>query len=281
VKVALGEVHVAVITGAASGIGFALAKKAASEGMRVVLADVEYDALQRAADELSASGATVIAVRTDVSKAEDIEALAAKTLEAFGGVDLLFNNAGVGGGATTWETSLADWKWVLDVNLWGVIHGVHTFVPIMLKQDVPCHIVNTASIMGLISTPGFCNYRVSKFGVVALSETLYHELKEIGARVGVSVLCPGGVNTRILEAERNRPAGIGPRTERNEQHEMNAAAVVQAIHEGMSPERVAEITFQAIRDNRFYILTHPEYTPAVGLRAHDIVKGNNPTMPGG
>lgn len=184
---------VAVVTGAASGIGRSLAERCAQEGMRVVLADVEEGALTQTAESLRSSGADVRAITTDVSRAGDVEALARKTVEAYGGVHLLFNNAGVGGGTTAWGSMLADWQWVLGVNLWGVIHGVHSFVPLMLQQGDEGHIVNTASIAGLTGGPGLAVYKVSKHGVVSISETLYHELALQGAKIGVSVLCPGWV----------------------------------------------------------------------------------------
>jgi NAD(P)-dependent dehydrogenase (short-subunit alcohol dehydrogenase family) len=271
--------RVAVITGAASGIGRALAERSAQEGMKVVLADIEEDALQRASDELTAGGAQVLAVRTDVSKAEDVEALAQGTLKEFGAAHLLFNNAGVGGGATVWETSLADWKWIIDVNLWGVIHGIHTFVPIMKGQGERCHIINTASIAGLISGPGLGAYRVSKFGVVTLSETLYHELQADESDIGVSVLCPGWVHTRIWESERNRPEDAGPASPMTAAQAARSEKVAAFVEAGIPAEQVADITFAAIRKNQFYILTHPDFTPAVGLRAQDILMGRKPTNP--
>src|SRR5215213_2544837 len=199
---------VAVITGAASGIGRGLAEACAREGMKVVLADVDEAALAQAERELKDAGAEVLAVRTDVSKADDVEALARRALDAFGAVHLLFNNAGVGAGTTVWESTLADWEWVLGVNLWGVIHGVRTFVPLMLEQADECHIVNTASMAGLVSGPALGVYKVTKHGVVALSETLCCELAIMRSKIGVSVLCPGGVNTRIMDSERVRPAGL-------------------------------------------------------------------------
>src|SRR5947209_3090517 len=199
---------VAVITGAASGIGRALTDRCVQEGMRVVLADVEVETLTKTEASMKASGATVLAVRTDVSQARDVEALAQKTLNTFGAVHLLCNNAGVASEAVVWESTIAEWEWVMGVNLWSVIHGVRVFVPIMLAQDTECHIVNTASMAGLISGPGLGAYKVTKHGVVALSETLYHELAERGAKVKVSVLCPGVVSTRIMEGGRNRPGHL-------------------------------------------------------------------------
>src|ERR1051325_4326893 len=196
---------VAVVTGAASGIGRGLAEACAREGMKVVLADVDESALSQAERELKDAGALVLSVRTDGSRAVDVEALARRTLDAFGAAHLLFNNAGVGAGTTVWESTLEDWQWVLGVNLWGVIHGVRTFVPVMLKQADECHIVNTASMAGLTSGPALGVYKVTKHGVVSLSETLCCELAAMKSKIGVSVLCPAGVNTRVMDSERNRP----------------------------------------------------------------------------
>ncbi len=198
---------VAVITGAASGLGRAMALRCAQEGMKVVLADVEVDPLAKTEASMKASGATVLAVHTDVSRAGDVEALAQQALQTFGAVHLLCNNAGVGtGAAAIWESTIADWEWVIGVNLWGVIHGVRVFVPIMLAEDTECHIVNTASMAGLVSGPGLGAYKVTKHAVVTLSETLYHELAGRRAKVNVSVLCPGFVNTRIMESAPTAPS---------------------------------------------------------------------------
>jgi NAD(P)-dependent dehydrogenase (short-subunit alcohol dehydrogenase family) len=265
---------VAVVTGAASGIGRALAECSAAEGMRVVLADVEPAALDRAATELRAAGAEVLAVVTDVAKAGDIEALAQQTLETFGAVHLLCNNAGVGAGTTVWESSLADWEWVLGVNLWGVIHGVRTFVPIMLAQGDECHVVNTASIAGLIAGPGLGVYKVTKHAVVTLSETLHYELAMRGAQIGVSVLCPEWVNTRIMEAARNRPPALqnDPAAEQVSPELLAAwQYMTEAIQSGMSPAQVAECVFTAIREQQLYILTHPATKALVRSRMESIL----------
>ena len=232
----------------------------------------------------------MLAVLTDVSKASDIEALAQKTLDAFGAVHLLCNNAGVGGGTTisetTWASSMANWKWVIGVNLWGVIYGVRVFVPIMLEQDSECHIVNTSSAAGLISGPQIGPYKVAKHGVVSLSETLYHELAQRGAKINVSVLCPGSVNTRIMDAGRNRPPELqnDPAWEERIMMSPEYQAGDQFIRQdllqaGMSRQQVADCVFNAIREAKFYILTHPDWKAAVQLRMEDILQERSPTNP--
>jgi NAD(P)-dependent dehydrogenase (short-subunit alcohol dehydrogenase family) len=271
---------VAVITGAASGIGHALAERCVHEGMKVVLADVEVGALATTEAALKAMGATVVAVVTDVSKADDVEALARRTLEAFGAVHLLCNNAGVGAGTSVWESSLADWEWVLGVNLWGVIHGVRVFVPLMLAQQTEGHIVNTASMAGLLTGPGLGVYRVSKHGVVALSETLYHELAQRRAKVKVSVLCPGSVNTRIIYSTRNRPGHLPEAKPLGPEDVVLREAVRQAVQTGMSPTQVAEHVFNGIQADKFYILTHPDLKERVRTRMEDVLRERNPTPPG-
>ena len=199
---------VAVVTGAASGIGRGMAERFAAEGMHVVLADVEAPALEAAEKEMAAAGASVLAVRTDVSSAADVGALAERTIERFGKVHVLCNNAGVGGGAGAWDTSIEDWQWVLGVNLWGVVHGVRSFVPLMIAGGEEAHIVNTASVAGLMPGAGGAGYTATKFAVVGYSEALYYELLMSGsARIGVSVLCPAATATNIIDSDRNRPGG--------------------------------------------------------------------------
>jgi NAD(P)-dependent dehydrogenase (short-subunit alcohol dehydrogenase family) len=271
---------VAVITGAASGIGRGLAERCAQEGMKVVLADVEEQALVKAEAELKAGGASVLSVLTDVSKYSDVEALARKTMDTFSAVHLLCNNAGVGAGTTVWESTIEDWKWVVGVNLWGVIHGIHVFVPIMLEQDTECHIINTASMAGLLPFhPRSATYQVTKHGVVALSEQLYHELAFRGANVKVSVLCPGWVNTGIIDSERNRPPDLC-----NIQMDIPISPEIEAVDEkirqdiqdGMSPRQVGDIVFNAVRENKYYILTHPDWKPLVQMRMENILQECNP-----
>jgi NAD(P)-dependent dehydrogenase (short-subunit alcohol dehydrogenase family) len=271
---------VAVITGAASGIGRALAERCVHEGMKVVLADVDLEALTSTEAALKATGTPVVAVVTDVSKAQDIAALAERTLAAFGAVHLLCNNAGVWGGISAWDSSLADWEWVLGVNLWGVIHGIHTFVPIMLAQETDGHIVNTASLAGLLTGRGPAAYRVSKHAVVALSEMLYHQLAQRTAKVKVSVLCPGGVDTQIIDAARNRPAHLPVARPLRPDEVAVRDATQQGVRTGMAPAHVAEQVFQAITAEQFYILTHPSGKAWVRTRMEDILQERNPTPQG-
>ena len=274
---------VAVITGAASGIGRATAERCGQEGMKVVIADVEKGSLRQAAKELKAAGVEVMPVLTDVSKYRDVERLAKKTLDAYGSVDLLFNNAGVTTGTVIWESTLADWKWLLGVNLWGMIHGIRVFVPIMLKQDTECHIVNTASMAALISYPGRGIYTVTKHAVLALSEKLYHELSWQGAKIRVSVLLPGNVKTKIWDADRNRPATL--QNDPGDQKELSSGYQAMnemgrlALESGMPPRQVADCVFDAIKKDKFYIITHPEMKPLLQLRVDDILQERNPTNP--
>jgi NAD(P)-dependent dehydrogenase (short-subunit alcohol dehydrogenase family) len=272
---------VAVVTGAASGIGRALAGRCVQEGMKVVVADIEEPPLVETANALRSKGGKVLAVVTDVSKSGDVEDLARKTLSAFGGVHLLCNNAGVTGGTWTWKNTMDDWEWVIGVNLWGVIHGIRVFVPIMLEEGTDCHIVNTASIAGLVSYTGSSIYGATKHAVVSLSETLYLELEQIGAKVKVSVLCPGGVRTRIGEAERNRPMML-PRQQETEagpnEGELAGRFWERVMgKEALPPEQVAGSVFSAIREERFHILTHPQYNNMIQRRVDDMLQGRNPT----
>jgi NAD(P)-dependent dehydrogenase (short-subunit alcohol dehydrogenase family) len=268
---------VAVITGTASGIGRALAERSVREGMKVVLAGINEANLIKAEGELKASGGAVVSVRTDVAKRSDMELLARKTLDTFGAVHLLVNNAGVSMRVSSWEATWNDWEWVIGVNLWGVIHGIKVFTPLMLSQNTECYIVNTASFAGLMAGYPGAPYAVTKHAVVALSECLYLELEQRKAAVKVSVLCPGNVKTNIGNAERNRPSGL-----RDEPVELSPEAqafgdfMKAFIEAGMSPVQVADQVFDAIKEERFYILTHPEFTPAIKMRMASLLSGENP-----
>ncbi|NWJ45830.1 MAG: SDR family NAD(P)-dependent oxidoreductase [Chloroflexi bacterium] len=270
---------VAVITGAASGIGKGLAEKCVREGMRVVLADFEEQALQQTVTELRAFGEqAILPVIINVAKEDQVLDLASQTIAEFGAVDFLFNNAGVGVNKPIWEFTHADWEWVLSVNLWGVINGIHAFLPLMLKQEQGGHIINTSSVSGLTSAPYMAPYNITKHGIVTLSETLYIDLQVAGYKhIKVSVLCPGFVNTRAYDAERNRPAEwqnpsreIAP--EEVQRYEMGR----KALEGGMAPSEVADKTFAAIKDEKFYILTHPHFNPVIQMRMEDILLGRNP-----
>ncbi|MBI3244972.1 MAG: SDR family NAD(P)-dependent oxidoreductase [Deltaproteobacteria bacterium] len=270
--------RVAVVTGGASGIGRAMAERFAAAGMKVVLADIEESALQQAEQEMRAAGATALGVLTDVAKAESVEALAQKTLEAFGGAHIVCNNAGVGGGfGPMWTQPVQNWEWAFGVNLWGVIHGIRTFTPIMLKQDTEGHIVNTASMAGLISSPFMSVYDVTKFAVVTISESLHMELAMQNAKVKVSVLCPGFVNTNIATSERNRPTALQVETPQFSEAEISFATVMFAgIASGTPPAEVADKVFVAVQNEQFYILPHPELLPVVRRRMEAILGQQNP-----
>lgn len=271
--------RVAVITGGASGLGLAMARVFAAEGMKLVLADVEEESLRRVETDFRKAGVPVVGLRTDVSRAQDVERLAEKTLATFGAAHLLCNNAGVAPGGVVWENTLPDWEWVLGVNLWGVIHGVRAFLPIMLRQDTECHVVNTASVAGLLSVPGMGAYCVSKHAVVTLTECLYHDLAQREAKIGVSVLCPAYVPTGISDSERNRPAHLrnAPRTKTAEEQDREEQMRKAVTSGRVSADDVARRVLEAVKDNRFYILTHPKIKGAIQVRIEDILAERAPT----
>jgi NAD(P)-dependent dehydrogenase (short-subunit alcohol dehydrogenase family) len=274
------EGKVAVITGAASGFGREFARKGAALGMKLVLADVDRDALAATADALVALGADAIGVPTDVSDGVQVEVLARQALDAFGKVHLLFNNAGVGSGGFVWESSANDWQWMFGVNVMGVAHGVRVFTPIMLRQREPAHIVNTASVAGLLSPPSMAVYNASKHAVVALTETLYHDLRAVGGEVDCSLLCPAFVPTGIADAERSRPAALANDAALTPSQVVAGKQIHKAVRAGkLSAAEVAEITFDAIRARRFYIVTHPHIMATVQMRHDDIEQLRNPTDP--
>ncbi len=265
------EGKVAVVTGAASGIGKAVATRAAEAGMRVVLADIEEGPLKETEAALAASGADVLAVATDVSSGESVEALRDQALSHYGAVHVVHNNAGVGVFGPLWTVPEADWRWILGVNLWGVIHGIRVFVPLLVEQGEG-HVVNTASVAGLTSPPYLGPYNATKHAVVTMSETLYGDLRNAGSRVGVSVLCPGFVNTRIHESGRNRPSWAPEPPPEPGAGELIGTAVTT----GMDPLVVGDLVIDAVRTGRFYILPHPHMRPAIEARLHAIIDGSAP-----
>jgi NAD(P)-dependent dehydrogenase (short-subunit alcohol dehydrogenase family) len=274
----------AVLTGAGSGFGLECARIGAAHGMNLVLVDVQQDALDAAAAEMKAAGAQVLARRVDVSDAAQMEALATEVQQTFGAPHFVFNNAGVGSGGLIWENSVRDWAWVLGVNLWGVIHGVRLFTPMMLaaaKADPTWrgHIVNTASMAGLLTPPNMGVYNVSKHAVVSLTETLYQDLKLVSDQVSASVLCPYFVPTGISQSHRNRPSAL--KQEKPTQSQLIGQAMTdKAVGSGkVTAEQVAQLVFDAISADRFYIYSHPKALGNARQRFDAIVTGTNPADP--
>lgn len=274
----------AVLTGAGSGFGLECARMGARLGMNLVMADVQQDALDAAASEMRAAGAEVLPFRLDVADASQMEAMGQAVFERFGAPHLVFNNAGVGAGGLIWENTVQDWNWVLGVNLMGVVHGVRIFTPMMLEaaRNDPAwqgHIVNTASMAGLLAPPNMGVYNVSKHAVVALSETLYQDLSLVTAQVGTSVLCPYFVATGIHQSERNRPPGMmGGAPTRSQL--IQQAMTSKAVDSGkVSATDVARLVFDAVRANRFYIYSHPKAIQSVQIRLEDVLQARNPTDP--
>ncbi len=275
----------AVITGAASGFGLETARLAARAGMRLVLADVQAEPLARAADEIAALGVEVLPHRLDVSKADEVEALGAAVQARFGAPHLVFNNAGVGLGGLVWEHSVRDWEWVLGVNLMGVVHGVRVFTPMMLAaaQADPAwqgHIVNTASMAGLVSMPNMGVYTVSKHAVVALTETLYQDLALVTTQVGASVLCPFFVPTGIHDSARHRPAELAADAAPTRSQRVSQATMGKAVGSGkVSAADVAAKVLDAVQSRRFYVYSHPQALRAVEQRMAAVLAGTEPPDP--
>jgi NAD(P)-dependent dehydrogenase (short-subunit alcohol dehydrogenase family) len=268
--------QVAVVTGASSGIGLAMAHRFASSGLNLVLADVDEAGLAAAAQTIGAHGVEVLTQRTDVRHGEELDALAAATIERFGGVQVLCNNAGVAAFGDAWSGPIESWKWVLDVNLYGVVHGVRAFLPHMVFTGG--HIVNTASIAGLL--PGFSGpYDASKHAVVAITEGLYHQMQMIGGAVGVSCLCPGWVRTGIADAERNWPADMGTRPEMSVSSKVAKTYLDRAIDEGTTPASVADLVAESIEANRFWVFPHQDFLDMCIERWHLIADRHNPVEP--
>ncbi len=278
------EDKVAVVTGAASGIGRAMADALAAQGMKLVIADIEPGPLEDAAQSLRATGADVFAVTADVSRAADVERIGEAAIDVFGALHVACNNAGVGGGGVTWEIDEATWDWVLGVNLMGVVHGIRAFTPRIIASGGG-HVVNTASMAGLTSPAFMGPYNASKHAVVTISESMFIELQMLHPEVGVSVLCPGWVRTRIAESDRNRPVGVTtsvPAGGDGEAGPVDAEALKSMIEsfvaEGLQPAAVAALVVDAIRTRRFWILTHPEWQSMVRDRVDRILSGEDPTM---
>ena len=276
----------AVVTGAASGIGLALARQAAAAGMQVALADVEGDAVRQAAKEIEGSGGRAIGVVTDVTRPDALRELADRTLDAFGAVHLVFNNAGVfAAGGPIWETPLADYEWQFAVNVMGIVHGIRTFVPILLEQGEEGHVVNTASMAAVTTSPLSSAYYASKHAALSLSETLYHELSQRGAKVGVSVLCPELVDTRIGFAERNRQPDFARKEEGEDENahperELVTQAIQTFTKTGVDPTVLADRALEAVQENRFYVLSPAGkgWRRACETRLDDIREERNPTF---
>jgi NAD(P)-dependent dehydrogenase (short-subunit alcohol dehydrogenase family) len=276
----------AVLTGAGSGFGLECARIGAGLGMNLVLVDVQQDALDKAAAEMTAAGAQVLAFRLDVSNAAQFAALGQAVLQRFGAPHLVFNNAGVGVNGLVWENSLKDWEWVLGVNVMGVVHGIHTFTPMMLEaaKNDPAyrgHIVSTASMAGLLNPPNTAVYNVSKHAVVSLSETLYQDLALVTDQISASVLCPFFVPTGITQSGRNRPGELSDAGVKLTQSQLVGQAMTdKAVSSGkVSAAQVAQMVFDAVAANQFYIYSHPKSIKSVQTRMEDILQIRNPTNP--
>jgi NAD(P)-dependent dehydrogenase (short-subunit alcohol dehydrogenase family) len=275
----------AVITGAGSGFGLEAARIAAREGMNVVMADVQQDALDSAAAEIEALGAKVLSYRLDVSKGAEVEALGAATFAKFGAPHFVFNNAGVGTNGLSWEATVRDWEWVMGVDVMGVVHGIRVFTPMMLeaaKRDpgYEGHIVNTASMAGLLNPPNGVVYNAAKAAVVAISETLYHDLSLVTEQIGASVLCPYFVPTGIIASQRNRPGDLQDGRAPTKSQLIGQAMIERAVMSGkVSAAEVAQFVFDAMAERRFYVYSHPKALGNVQTRMEDIVTGRNPTDP--
>ncbi len=275
----------AVITGAGSGFGLEMARLCAARGMKLVLVDVQADALDRAASETRSAGADTMAERVDVSNATAMEKLAAAVAQRFGAPGLVFNNAGIGAGGLVWESTLKDWEWVLGVNLMGVIHGVRLFTPMMLEAErrdpsYEGHIVNTASMAGLVNMPNMGVYNVSKHAVVSLTETLYQDLQLVSDRIGASVLCPFFVPTGITASDRNRPETLKEDRAPTRSQLIGRAMSEKAVSSGkVTAAQVAQFVLDAVEEGRFYVYSHPRSLSSVQTRIEDIVQSRNPSDP--
>lgn len=273
------EGRVAVVTGAASGIGLALCERFAAEGMKVMMADIEAGPLAAAEAAVARTAPAVRASRIDVSNPDDVERLAHETYDAFGAAHVVCNNAGVAVIGATHEHTLADWQWVINVNLWGVIHGVRAFLPRMLAGGEEGHIVNTASMAGLTTSPYMSVYDVTKHGVVALSESMYKEAQATGSPIGVSVVCPGLIDTQIMRSSRNRPEGFADAGKAGPMAQAFSQSLGHRLSTGYPPSEVATQVVDGIREGRFYIVpAQPEVKAGIAVRAQDLIELRNPTL---
>ena len=275
--------RVAVITGAASGLGLALARLAWSSGMSIVLADVQREALARATAEFGGEGARLACLQVDVSRDEQVRSLAEFACERFGRVNLLVNNAGVGGGGYVWEASAAEWAWVLGVNLLGAAHGIRHFVPRMLAAEAdgePGHVVNVASVAGWLCAPLMGVYNASKHAVVALTETLHHDLRLSGSAIGTTLVCPAFFPTAIAQSSRNRPPELQDPQPPTASQLQAQQAMEHAVASGrIDAARVAEMVFDAVRAGRFYVFTHPKIVPSIDARFRAVIDAGAPADP--
>ncbi|GGM29334.1 short-chain dehydrogenase [Paraliobacillus quinghaiensis] len=273
---------VAVITGAGNGFGVEFAKECALREMKVVIADINKEDLKRTENLISDMGAEVISIPTDVSLYEEVENLASKSIERFGSVDLLFNNAGVVVPGPIWELPVNDWDWIMGVNVNGIAYGLKAFIPIMLKQDTPCHIVNTASVAGLLTTPSMAAYHTSKHATVALSESVNYGMQAMNAKVKMSVFCPGFVQTNLHECDRQRPDRFKMDPDepyyQSKTYQDGLARAHHVINTGIPIDSIGQSVFTAIEEERFYILTHPKYNPLIGKRVKDMLEGVIPSV---
>jgi NAD(P)-dependent dehydrogenase (short-subunit alcohol dehydrogenase family) len=270
------EGKVAVVTGAAGGIGRALAEQAAAEGMSVVIADVDDEGLAGTAAQLESRGANVIVIHTDVSDPIAVESLAETAWSRLGGAHVVFNNAGVMAGGLSWERSVEDWQWVLGVNLWGVINGIRSFIPRLIEQGEPAHVVNTASVAALIAGPFLSPYLASKHAVLAVTESAHHELALLSSPIRMSLLCPGAVKTGITDSERIRPAALAKKGKSGAADKAFNSAVEAGIAKGSDPAAIALFVFDALRQDKFWILPHPEFKAMVEKRTQSVLDESNP-----
>ena len=273
---------VAVITGAANGIGFAVAQECAKRKIKMVIADIDGSDLKKAEEKLKAQGAEVLAVEMDVMKYGDMEMLGRKAIERFQHIDLLFNNAGIVIPGPAWLLSLNDWEWIMKANVWGAIHGEKVFIPIMLKQNTDCHIVNTASVAGLLDLNGMSAYHTSKFACVGLSESTYLDLQCATDKIKMSVFCPGFIQTDLDNCERHRPEiyknDMSQPYYQSDLYAQEEAQKHKVIKNGMPIDTIGVAIFKAIEDEQFYILTNPELNPLIGLRIKNMFDGGGPSM---